>query len=192
MASGLTAFDVARHFYTLMGSNPSHKALAYGWCDAVEELLTNLNTTSEQLMEFMTWAAIENTDPKPQFNSVEYLAKSKDPMAILVKHSASLYRVWQGRKRSAAVVVEKKAAEVKPLPVDQTTWLMLGPGVNEPLHGFTSCREKLNAIKWMWYGRDFASYPDPVGEWEEMFKQYRRDFDIAKTERDKRKKERKW
>jgi hypothetical protein len=94
----LPALECASHFKHLM--NPTAKVSAREWMNLCRSMLTDLNCTPDELKAFMTWAAQENTDPKPQFDSVEYLAKANDPMATLVKHSASLYRVWRSRKQA--------------------------------------------------------------------------------------------
>ncbi len=65
---------------------------------------------------------------------------------------------------------------VKPLPDSIAAWLMMGPGVNAPAGGFTTAREKLNAIKRSWYGynSDWESQPDPDIEWEARFDEYQK------------------
>ncbi len=171
--------ELAKHFFTLMGSNPSHKALAQGWCKSVEQLLTDLNSSPDQLREFMTWATTENTDDNPKFNSVEYLAQSRDPMNTLVKFAPGLYKVWQSRKRSEAA---KKAPKVKPFTgwtqqqIDITHWMMTGPGMNQPLKGWTSAREKLDATKsgLLDYRPGWQDIPDPITmeRAEELFAHY--------------------
>jgi hypothetical protein len=59
---------------------------------------------------------------------------------------------------------------------------MLGPGVNAPTKGFTSAREKLNAVKRSWYGSDWEIQPDPAIKWEEMFAEYQRESSITKED----------
>src|ERR1700739_2387868 len=66
-----------------------------------------------------------------------------------------------------------------PFPYNFTAWLMLGPGVNAPVGGFTTWQDKLNAIRRSWYGLDWESQPVPEGEWEERFNEYRRILDAG-------------
>ncbi len=89
------ALACARHFKGIMGSAQK------GWIPKSRFLLDTYSLTPDELKEFMTWAATENTSDKPQFNSVEYLAKASDPMSSLVKNAPGLIRVWRVRQRAA-------------------------------------------------------------------------------------------
>jgi hypothetical protein len=171
----ITASIIALHFYELMGKNPAHASLGFEWEGKVSDLLNTLQCSPAELMDYMRWAATENTDPKPQFNSVEYLAKSNDPMATLVKHSVSLYKVWWSRKRSAEPKV-KAWTGWKPIDRDAARWSMLGPGVNQPLNGWVSARQKLDAYKsaMLDYRPGWQTIEDPISLElaEELFASY--------------------
>lgn len=69
-----------------------------GWIKLTRSLLDEYDFTPEELRDFMLWAATKNTSSTPQFSSVDYLAKAKDPMASLVKNAPSLIKVWKNQQ----------------------------------------------------------------------------------------------
>ena len=70
----------------------------------------------------------------------------------------------------------KKAvvAASKPLPLNIAEWMMLGPGVNTPLEGWKTAREKMDKIKIAWYGKGGETQPDPMEDehLEQLFTRY--------------------
>jgi hypothetical protein len=166
-------FECAMHFFTLMASKPVYEELVSNWIALSGNLLTELSCSPEELQELMTWAVTENTDPKPQFDSTQYIASAKNPMATFAKHASMLHRIWKSRNK-------KVVAKVIPLPYELTHWLMTGPGVNAPLNGFTNWREKLDSIKRSWYRTGWERQPDPEGitekQYEEWFEYYLREL----------------
>jgi hypothetical protein len=58
------------------------------------------------------------------------------------------------------------------IPDDLVEYLMKGPGINEPITGWTSAQEKWAAIKRSWYGIGWESKPDPSLNFEEWFTFY--------------------
>lgn len=165
------AFDLTCHFFRCMGSNPAHKANTTVWGVQMKSVLESTALSPEEMTEFLTFATTENVSDKPQFNSVAYLAKAKDPMATFVKHSQNLLRLWQGNRRAAKAEARAtvRLENIDPLPVDLVHWMMTGQGVNTPLNGWQSARQKLDSIRCSWYGKDYANYPDPNCEWQTLY-----------------------
>jgi hypothetical protein len=102
------AVECVTHFKQLM----SITTTVQGWVKLTRSLLDDYTLTPDELKLFMTWAATENTDPKPQFNSVEYLAKANDPMTSLVKNAPTLIKSWKARRKSDLAIAKAKAPVV--------------------------------------------------------------------------------
>jgi len=63
---------------------------------------------------------------------------------------------------------------IKPLPVDYAEWAITGPGINQPLRGWDSGRQKMDNTKRAWYGKGWENQPDPIDaeRLEQLFTRY--------------------
>ena len=152
-------------FIELMGGDSKYEV--YEWPNQLCPLIKKSNLTSDGFKDFLTWATQENVSEIGGMNSVKFLAAAKDPMVSLVKNFDSLFRVYQANRKSKSVMDRKSIA--LPLPTVVVQWLMVGRGVNAPAGGYTSYREKLDAIKCLWYGLGWENQPDPEGDYEKWF-----------------------
>jgi hypothetical protein len=155
---------VGQFFCKMIEANPAN--VPSNWVDHAEKLLNVSGFSPQEAANFIRWAVTENISDKPQFNSVAYISKSKDKFATLMKHLDNLLAVYNRNKTAINKVAEAEArlAEpVRPLPRDIAKWLMTGPGVNQPLDGWTSARQKMDSVKRGWYGKGGEQQADPDG-----------------------------
>jgi len=90
----IAAAECASHFKQLMHITVPCK----GWIKLSRSLLDEHNLTPDELKAFMVWAATKNVSDTPQFSSVDYLAKAKDPLVSLVKNAPGLIKVWHNHQ----------------------------------------------------------------------------------------------
>jgi hypothetical protein len=70
---------------------------------------------------------------------------------------------------------------VLPMPLLLAEKLMKGPGVNEPVEGWTSAKQKWGAIKRSWYGAGWEAQPDPDIPLDSYFSFYQDNLGISKV-----------
>ncbi len=160
---------IALHMFKTMGKQDYHKKFAMEWVGLAQQLIDTTGYETEELKAFINWAVNDNVSDLPAMNSVEYLAKALNPLSSLLKNCDSLLRFYSASKKVAGVTRKKEQKHLRPLSRDVASWLMLGPGVNQPLDGWTSARQKLDSIKFAWYGKDHANFDDPDIEWAWIF-----------------------
>ena len=157
---------IVKHYAALTGKDKESE-LQTTWLIPMSSLVKKADVPIEEFIQFLTWAVEENTHEQGSLNSVEYLAMAKDKMASLEKNFESLFRKFKAKQKMTKH--KAKAAQTPPMPPEVAYRLMLGYGVNMPLAGWSSAREKLDALKLSWYGAIASQQADPNIIWEELF-----------------------
>jgi hypothetical protein len=146
------------------------------WAAIAQQLINATGLNIDELKEFMTWVVCENVSDNPKYNSVAIQSKAKDKFATFFKHYEYRLTAWKRMVTSAqkvAAATARVTTPARPLPRDIAAWLMTGPGVNQPVKGWESARQKLDEIKIAWYGtKVWKDQPDPDIDFEELFASY--------------------